>query len=458
MKKLKTIFAAAVLLFFAAADGVFSASDETYDKLKIMIDVMEIINANYVSETEPKDLAAGAIKGVVRTLDPFSQYMEERDYKEMKNETEGSYSGIGLRIMLKNGFITVVSPIPGTPAYKAGVLPEDKIIKIDDQSAVNMSSDEAVRLMRGKSGTKVKVTMARENVKQDLDFVLTREKIKIETVKSALLEDKTAYIRLSEFNSQSAADIKKALADFSKKGMKALILDLRNNPGGLLDSAVDICGLFLKEHSVILTTKGRLEEMKKEYFSKGGGEYDRMPFVILVNKGSASASEIVAGAMQDLKRALVIGANTFGKGSVQSVIPLSDGSALRLTVAKYYLPSGRPIIHSDEKNAKNGITPDIEITVKPEDEVKLYAQSEMIFSKDKEPKSKVEEKDRIEDIVLSKALELIKENKVKEMILNPGLAAKETAKNGAEKDGGKDDAKNGEEEGKKVKEGAEVGE
>ncbi|MDR1196386.1 MAG: S41 family peptidase [Endomicrobium sp.] len=418
------VLAAAVLSLCCA--NVFAAEDETYDKLKIMVDVMEIINANYVSETESKELAVGAIKGVVRTLDPFSQYMEENDYKEMKNETEGSYSGIGLRIMVKNGFITVVSPIPGTPAYKAGVLPEDRIIKIDDKSAINMSSDEAVGLMRGKAGTKVKVTMARDSIKQEVEFELTREKIKIETVKYTMLEDKTVYIRLSEFNAQSAADIQKALADYSKQGMKALVLDLRNNPGGLLDSAIDICSMFIKERTVILTTKGRVEEMKKEYYSKGKGEYTQIPFVILVNRGSASASEIVSGAMQDLKRALIIGANTFGKGSVQSVIPLSDGSALRLTIAKYYLPSGRPIVHSDEKNARNGITPDIEIAISPEDEVRLYAQSEMIFSKDKAPKSKVEDKEKIEDIMLNKALELIRENKVRDIIANPKLAVKET--------------------------------
>ncbi|MDR2426047.1 MAG: S41 family peptidase [Endomicrobium sp.] len=419
MNIIRKTFAVTWTALFLCA-GVFAAENETYDKLKIMIDVMEIINASYVSETNPKDLATGAIKGVVRTLDPFSQYMEEKDYKEMKNETEGSYSGIGLRIMVKNGFITVVSPLPGTPAYKAGILPEDRIIKIDDKSAINMSSDEAVNLMRGKSGTKVKVTMARDSIKKEIEFELTREKIKIETVKFTMLEDKTAYIRLSEFNAQSAVDIQKTLSDYSKKGMNALILDLRNNPGGLLDSAIDICSIFIKEQTVVLTTKGRVEELKKEYSSKGEGEFTQVPLVILVNRGSASASEIVSGALQDLKRALIIGANTFGKGSVQSVIPLSDGSALRLTVAKYYLPSGRPIIHSDEKNAKNGITPDIEIEVSPEDEVKLYAQSEMIFSKDKNSKSE------IEDIVLNKALEIIRENKVRDFIDNPKFAAKET--------------------------------
>ncbi|MCL1972464.1 MAG: S41 family peptidase [Endomicrobia bacterium] len=428
MKAVKKMILTVVLTLFFACANIFAAGDETYDKLRLMIDVMEIINVNYVTETNPRDLVIGAINGIVRTLDPFSQYMLEKDYKDMKSETEGAYSGIGLRIMVKNGFITVVSPLPDTPAYKAGILPEDRIIKIDDKSAVNMSSDEAVNLMRGKAGTKVKITVSRDSVREDFEFVLTREKIKIETVRYTMLEDKTAYIRLSEFNAQSASDLQKALAGFAKQGMKALVLDLRNNPGGLLDSAVEICGMFLEEPTLILTTKGRVEEMKKEYFSKGRGEHTDIPFIILVNRGSASASEIVAGAMQDLKRALIIGSHTFGKGSVQTVIPLSDGSALRLTIARYYLPSGRPIVHFDNKNAKNGITPDIEITVKPADEVRLYSQSEMIFSKDKAPKSKVEDKDKIEDRVLAKALEIIRENKVKEIISNPNLLAAEREK------------------------------
>ncbi len=427
MKFIGKKFLAAAFAFIFCASGVF-ASDETYDKLKLMIDVMEIINTNYVSETNTKDLAIGAIKGVVRTLDPFSQYMEEKAYKEMKSETEGSYSGIGLRITEKNGYITVVSPIPGTPAYKAGILPEDRIVKIDDKSAVDMSSNEAANIMRGKAGSKVKLTISRDNTLEDLEFVLTREKIKIETVKSTMLEDNIAYIRHTEYNAQSAADIQKALSDLKKHGMKAIILDLRNNPGGLLDSAIDVISMFTKEKTIALTTKGRTEEMKKEYMTKGGGAFADIPLVILVNRGSASASEIVSGALQDYKRALIIGNNTFGKGSVQTVVPLSDGSALRLTIAKYYLPSGRPINHSDEKNALNGITPDIEIKVTIEDEIKLYSQSEMIFAKDKAPKSAVDEKQKVADEVLNKAIEIIKADKVAESIAESKTLEKKDGK------------------------------
>ncbi|MDR2191600.1 MAG: S41 family peptidase [Endomicrobium sp.] len=427
----KMFFYSAVLFLFSGV--AFAASDETYDKLKLMIDVMEIINANYVAETNPKNLATGAIHGVVRTLDPFSQYMEERAYKEMKSETEGAYSGVGLRIMSKNNYITVISPIPGTPAYKAGILPEDKIVKIDTMSAVGMSSDEAANLMRGKAGAKVKLAILRENTPEEIEFLITREKIKIETVKSIMLDGNTAYIRLSEFNAQSAQDVKKALNDFAKEDMQAVILDLRNNPGGLLDSAIDIIGVFIKDAALALTTKGRTEENKKEYFTSGNALFPEIPFVILVNKGSASASEIVAGAMQDFKRALIVGSNTFGKGSVQTIIPLSDGTALRLTIAKYYLPSGRPINRSEEKQALNGITPDIEIKIPVETEIKLYAQSEMIFAKDKAPKSVVEEKDKVEDEALNKALEIIKEGKVFDAIQESKALEKEKEKSAKER-------------------------
>ena len=431
MKRILAALLAAVLL----CPPVLAASDETYDKLKLMVDVMEIIKANYVSETDAKDLAVGAIKGVVGTLDPFSQYMEEKAYKDMKSDTEGAYSGVGMRIMVRNSFVTVISPIPDTPAYRAGVLPEDRIVKIDDKSAINMTSDQAADLMRGKAGTKVKVVISRDNVQGELEFVLTREKIKIETIKSTMLENNIAYIRLSEFNAQSAADLQKALSNFSKQGMKAMVLDLRNDPGGLLDAAIDIISLFIKDKTLALTTRGRTDDLKKEYFTKGSGEFADLPLVILVNRGSASASEIVSGALQDFKRALIIGSNTFGKGSVQTVIPLSDGSALRLTIAKYYLPSGRPINHSEDKNARNGITPDIEIKVSVEDEIKLYSQSEMIFAKDKAPKSVVADKDKVEDAVLKKAIEIINANQVAEMIKqSKALDAKKETGADAKKD------------------------
>jgi carboxyl-terminal processing protease len=408
------VFKKIVLLFFIFVFfnlQAYGAGDEAYEKLKLMIDVMEIIDKNYVSETNPKNLTVGAIKGVVDSLDPFSQYMEEKAFKDMKNETEGAYSGVGLRIMSKNNFITIVSPLPGTPAYRAGILPNDRIIKIDGKSTNRMSTDEAVELMRGKVGKKIKLTISRSNTADELEFNLIREKIKIETLRTIMLDDGIGYIRLSEFNAQSDEDMKKALYAFKDQGMKAFILDLRNNPGGLLDSAINIISLFIEDTKLILTTKGRKEETKREYYTNGKADFADIPFVVLINRGSASASEIVSGALQDFRRSLIIGSNTFGKGSVQTVIPLPDGTALRLTIAKYYLPSGRTINHSNEKNAKNGITPDIDIPVTIEEEIKLYAQSDILFSKNKDEKKNI-----IEDKALNKALEIIKENKIKETI------------------------------------------
>jgi len=408
------------------------AADETYEKLKTMVDVMDLIKTNYVSETKSEDLAVGAIRGVVSRLDPFSQYMEEKAYKDMKNETEGSYSGVGLRIMEKNGFITVISPIVGTPAFRAGILPNDKIVKIDKKSAIGMSTNEAVDLMKGKAGKKVVVTVRRDNA-GDIVFNLIREKIKIETVRSTMLEGNIAYIRLAEFNAQSSDDIKKQLTDLKNKGATALILDLRNNPGGLLDSAISIISMFIKDKIITLTTKGRVEGADKQYYTTGEALFPDMPFIILVNRGSASASEIVSGSMQDLQRALIIGENTFGKGSVQTIFPLSDGTALRLTIAKYYLPSGRPINHSDEANARNGITPDIELKISIEDQIKLYAQADMIFATEKDKAKqqqnvKADDKNKpIKDEALERALEIIRSGTVAQEIAKANKARSSSA-------------------------------
>ncbi|MDR0823090.1 MAG: S41 family peptidase [Endomicrobium sp.] len=432
--KLKKFFVITLVLFFFTGQSAFSA-DATYEKLKIMIDVMEIIKNSYVDEKDTKDMAAGAIRGVVSTLDPFSQYMEEKAYKDMKEETAGEFSGIGIRIMSKNDFITVVSPIQETPAYKAGMLPGDRIIKINGKNAVKMNQEEAVKMMKGKPGTKVTITVSRDNVIDPIEFVLKRDKIKIETVRSILLDGDIAYVRLTEFNAKSAQDVEDAFDKLVKQGAKGFIFDLRNNPGGLLDSAIDIISLFKKDKVLALTTKGRNESMKREYFTNGRAKFEKIPIIILVNRGSASASEIVTGAMQDFKRALIMGANTFGKGSVQTILPLSDGTALRLTIAKYYLPSGRPITRAEGSNDKNGVTPDIEFKLTIEDEIKLYIQSDLILEKYKKGAVKTEiakssaavskssdtavkdaKKDDIEDIVLAEAIKIMKDNKVEEKI------------------------------------------
>ena len=412
------------LLTFVFVSNVYAKADETYDALKMMIDVMELIKNNYVEETQSKDLVIGAINGVVRTLDPYSQFMDEKAYKEMKTETQGSFGGVGIRITMQDGTLTIITPMPDTPAYSAGILPEDKITKIDDKSTENMSMDEAVKLMRGNPGTKVKLTIYRPATKEELEFELKRKKIKIETVKKQMLEDNIGYIRLSEFNAQSAADVKKMLGELSKEGMKGFIFDLRNNPGGLLDAAVNICELFIKEESIVVSTKGREGFTEQNYYTKSKPVYPDLPIVVLINRGSASASEIVSGTLQDYKRALIVGGNSFGKGSVQTIIPLADGNALKLTIAKYYLPSGRTILKADKKKGtKSGVTPDISIEVKPEIEGKLYMQSE---AEKLPPNSKEQEK--ITDEVLDTAVKVIKAGKVKKYIADPAQYLKDYPK------------------------------
>lgn len=412
--KIKVLMIA--LFCFVFLGNVYAKSDTTYDELRKMIDIMEIIDNKYVEERENKDLVIGAIRGLVRTLDPYSQYMTEKDYKEMKTETQGSFGGVGIRITIQNNELTVVTPMPDTPAYYAGILPEDKIIKIDDKSTQDITSDEAVKLMRGNPGTKVVLTIYRPSTKEELTFTIIRKKIKIETVKKKMLEDNIGYIRLSEFNAQSYNDVSSMLKELSKENMKAFILDLRNNPGGLLDSAINICSLFIKEDSLVVSTKCKDKTMEQYYYTQKKPDYSDIPVVVLINRGSASASEIVTGTLQDYKRALVIGSNSFGKGTVQTILPLSDGSALRLTIAKYCLPSGKMISHSDnKKDKKNGVAPDVYVEVSPETEGKLYMQAESEGT----PKNKDKKEEIVRDEVLDTAIKIIKANKVSEYIEKP---------------------------------------
>ena len=414
-RKVAGVFSLLVLSAFLSyifITPVRAAVDETYERLKLMIDVMGLINANYVELKDNKELVTGAIHGMVATLDPFSQFLEPDAYKEMKTETEGEFGGIGIRISSKNEWLTVITPLPGTPAYKAGILPEDRIIKVDNKSIYKISVEEAIKFLRGAPGTKVTVTIAREGVKEPIDFTLTREIIKIETIQSRMLESGIGYIRLLEFSANSDRDLRKALEELKKKEMKSLILDLRNNPGGLLDVAVDVCQDLLPSGKLIVYTQGREKISRKDYISQKNSPYANLPLVVLVNRGSASGSEIVAGAVQDLKRGLLVGTTTFGKGSVQSVFPLEDGNALRLTVAKYYTPSGRSI-HRDEKTGMGGITPDVVIDVPKEVEAKLYMQSEDIFAQGKSPQPSVKKENLVEDAVLNKAVELLKKEQVR---------------------------------------------
>jgi len=395
----------------------YAAVDKTYEQLKILVDVLDYIKENYVEEVQGKDLIYGAARGMVGTLDPFSQFMDPETHQEVKTDTEGQFGGLGIRIGMRDKWLTVITPLPGTPAFRAGVLPEDRIIKIEGETTKDISLTDAVKKLRGKPGTQVKITVARQDEKDGqehwttLDVEIMREVIVIQSVHSNMLEDKAGYLKINEFTAHTADDVMAGLKKLKKEEAQSLVLDLRNNPGGLLTAAVDVASFFLGDNKLIVYTQGRRTENRQDFRSGAKAPYDYLPMVVLVNKGSASGSEIVAGALQDHKRAVVLGGQTFGKASVQSVIPLSDGSGLRLTVARYYTPSGR-LIQRNEKEKTGGITPDIVVDVTRDTEIKLMAQSEQIYQKGEKPKSAVDKKEQVLDDVLHRALELLKAREV----------------------------------------------
>ncbi len=327
-------------------------SGATYEQLRLFTEVLSIIQNQYVDEVPPKELIYSAIRGTLRGLDPHSSFLDPESYKEMQVETSGSFGGLGIEITLKDDVLTVVSPIEGTPAYRAGLQTGDRIVRIDGLTTKDMQLADAVKRMRGKPGTKVKITVVREGWTEPKDFEISREQIRVHSVRSADLGGGIAYIKLRQFQEQSPGDMSAALEKAAKGGMKALILDLRNNPGGLLTAAVEITEEFIDEGKLVVYTEGRVRNQNMRFTAHAKKSYPNLPMVVLVNQGSASASEIVAGALQDWGRAIIVGTQSFGKGSVQTIIPLSDGSGLRLTTAKYYTPKGRSI-HG------KGITPDI---------------------------------------------------------------------------------------------------
>jgi len=337
------------------AERVGAAPNASYEELETFTNVLAIIQKNYVEEVDTKRLVEGAINGMLASLDPHSAYLTPELYKELQVETKGAFGGLGIEITNRNGMLTVVAPIEDTPAARAGIKPQDIILKIDGEFTKDMSLVEAVKKMRGPKNTKVRLTIKRENPAQLLDVTLTREVIKIQSVKSHTLPGGYGYLRITQFQEHSDDDVEKALHQLEKDtgGMRGLVLDLRNNPGGLLTQAVKISDEFL-DSGLIVYTDGRLENQKQKYFAHKSNTWGDFPMVVLVNGGSASASEIVAGALQDHKRAMVLGTQTFGKGSVQTILPLDENSALRLTTARYYTPNGRSI------QAK-GIEPDVVI-------------------------------------------------------------------------------------------------
>lgn len=406
-----SVFAAAVLFFIGTLfPYAYSAVDSGLKQLRTFVDVMQYVKENYVEQTDSDKLISGAIRGVVSELDDFSQYLEPKDYKELKNDTRGDFGGVGIRLAKTDGFVTVMSPMPGTPAFKAGLMPGDRILFVDDQDLTGMELEDAVDLMRGPEGSKVKLTLSRKDDKtgeyaKQPDVTLKRQKIVPEVVYHRMLNKDVGYLYMVDFSGHSTDAVKAAMTDLQKKGMKALVLDLRFNPGGLLNGAVDIAKLFLQKDQMIVYTKGRKAEFYQEFITSQDGAYAQLPMVVLVNQGSASASEIVSGALQDNQRAQIIGQRTFGKASVQQVLPLSSGAGLRLTIAHYYTPTGK-LIHRDyrnkEKADEGGIFPNVELKIDPKDEVKVFQQyNSLVYTPGKEtPQMKFTVKDPVLELAL----------------------------------------------------------
>ena len=482
------VFSAILFLNITSFSHAATEPESDYEKIRVLMDVLEQVQTNYVEEINFKELVYSAAGGVVHTLDPFSQFMPPAGLKEMRVETEGEFGGIGIRIGVgEDGWLTVISPIPGTPAFRMGVLPRDRIIKINGESTESITTDKAVSKLRGKPGAKVTITVERDGesasgaipTKINKDITLEREVIKIQTVYSRMIEGSdVGHIRITEFNAKTPQEMHEALGKLSKAGMKSLILDVRNNPGGLLPSAIETIKELLGDQKLIVYTQGRRPDSRVDYRAASHAPYGNVPMIVLVNRGSASVSEILAGASQDNKRAIVMGSRSFGKASVQSVISLPDGSGLRLTTAYYYTPSGRLLHkkeyvrkkHEDEEDTETpkakpaagasakesaakpekpqetwGIEPDIVVNVDPETEAKVQASFDLVYFPDKpaQPfrevfKKELEKRDKeqkqnkpadsaqnevtdkkdqpAQDMVLERAAEILKARK---LFLNP---------------------------------------
>ncbi len=354
MKKLHLYIC--LLLFFFFQTNLVSSSeeDDIYKKIDIFSEVLDKINNEFVDEVNQSDAIDAAINGVLQSLDPYSAYMTPQSYESMQTETSGEFGGLGIEVSMEAGVIKVITPMDDSPAAKAGVKAGDYIVRINDIQVQGKSLSEAVEIMRGPVGSDIEITVRRRGERKALIFNITREKIKVASIKSEILDNQTGYIRLTSFNENSGDQIKDKIKEFKKnEKIKNYILDLRNNPGGLLSQAIKITDFFIDSGEIVSTKSKRKYESRK-FFAKKGDLIDGKTIVVLINYGSASASEIVAGALKDHKRAIIIGENSYGKGSVQSIIPLKNKGAIRLTVSKYYLPSGKSI-------SEIGVLPDIEV-------------------------------------------------------------------------------------------------
>ena len=358
MKKNLLIF----ILFFYFSSTVLFSKNSLYEKIDLFGEVLENIQKDYVDEVDQSDMMDSAINGVLQSLDPYSAYMSPELFKEMQTDTRGEFGGLGIEIGMEAGVVKVISPIDDTPAAKAGIKAGDYIVKIGNEQVQGKSLLEAVKLMRGPVGTSIDLTIRRKNVKKPLEFKIVRKIIEVQSVSSKIIGDEKnlGYIRLKSFNENSDKQFLKSLKEFEKKSkIKGYVFDLRNNPGGLLTQAINITDFFLDEGEIV-STKGRQISETRKFFARKGDEAKGKPIVVLINYGSASAAEIFAGALKDHKRAIILGENSYGKGSVQSIIPLRNGGGIRLTISKYYLPSGKSI-------SEVGVTPDIIIEEEGED-------------------------------------------------------------------------------------------
>lgn len=399
-------------------------ASESYEELQVFAEVLSQIKKHYVDKTETKDLVQGALRGMLASLDPHSSFMTTDMFKEMQVETKGEFGGLGIQIGIKERQLTVIAPIEDTPAFAAGIQAGDTIIKVDDKATKDLTLMEAVQHMRGLRGTSVTLTIIREGIEEPLIFKITRDIIKIQSVRSKILEGNIGYIRMTQFQESTANDLTKQLEHLITKHIQGLILDVRNNPGGLLTSAVRVSEQFLEAGRLVVSIQGR-NEKKVEYRAGANSKHYQYPMIVLINHGSASASEIVAAAMQDWGKAVIIGTTSFGKGSVQTILPLSDGSGLRLTTAKYYTPKGKSI-HSI------GVKPDIVIDLKAiQGAIKDPAEGKKGgkgSNATKTPKAKIKEPAKPsdpnapqpvppEDVQLLKAVEMLKSWKVFKQIL-----------------------------------------
>ena len=381
---------------FYSARAAGGDDDTGYAQISVFAKAVQLLRQDYVdgNKTSYHDLIYAAMKGMLASLDPHSQFMEPNDFKEMQDDTRSRFNGLGIEVAVKGGVLTVITPMEDTPAAKAGILTGDQILRINGNSTEKMELQDAVNFLRGTPGQKVTLTIVRPSTKEIKDFTLERTEIKVQSVKGTKIFDadlggqfKIGYVRLIQFNEPTAEELAKALDDLQKRGMQALVLDLRNNPGGLLNVAVDVCGQFLPPNTKVVSTQGRVASQQHDYSTSGGGrERPRFPLAVLVNEGSASGSEIVAGALKDLRRGVLVGETTFGKGSVQNVVQLPDGSALRFTTAKYYTPS-KQVIHG------NGVAPNIRVPMSAEQERALFTLRNTENLKPEDEKALIKAKD-----------------------------------------------------------------